>query len=318
MIYEAIPNNIKQACELLSQGQVIGLPTETVYGLAADAYNDRAVASIFHIKRRPAINPLIVHVGNVAQVDEIVQTSTMAAELMAAFWPGPLTLVLPRKENGPVSLLATAGLDTIGVRMPNHPIALELLHSFGRPLAAPSANLFMTISPTTALDVEQGLGDQIPLILDGGPCQVGVESTILDLTTDKPTLLRPGGVSVEDIEAVVGPIHRLDPEKNHTIKAPGMFKRHYAPSKKVRLNAADALEGEVFLGFGPYSGNRMNPDDKNLSVTGDCVEAAANLFQFMRQLDQKMQYHTIAVAPIPYTGLGLAINDRLQRAATSE
>jgi L-threonylcarbamoyladenylate synthase len=301
--------SLTQALSLLSEGQVVAIPTETVYGLAADATNDKAIAQIFAIKNRPAFNPLIIHVPTVKDARNWVHFTPVAETLAAAFWPGSLTLVLRRKSDSPLSLLLSAGLDTVATRCPDHSLTCELLARFGKPLAAPSANLSMEISPTCAQDVLSSLGEAVPLILDGGSCTVGVESTILDLSTDTPTLLRPGGIPVEAIEALIGPVERIT---SHTpIRAPGMMKRHYAPSIPLRLNATEKQQGEAFLGFGPGTFT------ENLSPTGDLQEAAANLFRLLRLLDNP-SYTGIAVAPIPSHGLGLAINDRLTRASTKE
>lgn len=311
MIVAPTPPNISEACRLLSQGEVIGMPTETVYGLAGDATQDHAVARIFAVKNRPTFNPLILHVASGEEAETWVDISLEAQALMELFWPGPLTLVLPRKPECPISFLASAGLDTLAIRCPAHPVAGRLLQEFGRPLAAPSANRSMHISPTSAQDVEESLGNQIPLILDGGRCEVGLESTILDLSEEIPILLRPGGILQEALEGVVGPIHTV--RKDSPVKAPGMMRRHYAPHRPLRLNATGFRPGEAILGFGPTDA----PVTLNLSPRGDLTEAAANLFRMMRQLDTD-PYTAIAVVPIPSLGLGVAINDRLQRAATLE
>jgi L-threonylcarbamoyladenylate synthase len=311
MIILPTPDGIAKACHLLEQGQVVGMPTETVYGLAGDALQDEAVARIFALKNRPAFNPLIIHVTSLEAVTRLVDMPLEALTLIDMLWPGPLTLVLPRKEDCPVSLLASSGLDTLAVRCPAHPVARRLLQAYGRPLAAPSANKFMGISPTCAQDVANSLEGQVPLILEGGQCEVGLESTILDLTGTSPILLRPGGTPVEDLEALIGPVARLT--KNSPIKAPGMMCRHYAPHRPLRLNAMDHRPGEALLGFGETA----LPVDLNLSTQGNLTEAAANLFRMLRLLDQG-SFTAIAVMPIPTSGLGLAINDRLQRAATLE
>lgn len=313
MIVAPTPQGIAEACRLLREGQVIGMPTETVYGLAGDAYQDNAVARIFEVKNRPTFNPLIIHVAAAEDAAGLVVMSIEAQALMEIFWPGPLTLVLNRAKDCPISLLAGGGLDTLAVRCPAHPVAGRLIREYGRPLAAPSANRSMGISPTSADDVAASLGNLVPLILDGGICEVGLESTILDLSGDAPVLLRPGGVLVESLEAIVGPIYRVkkDSAGQAPIKAPGMMHRHYAPHRPLRLNATDFRTGEALLGFGDAG---SLPVTLNLSPTGDLTEAAANLFRMMRQLDTD-PYTGIAVMPIPSVGLGVAINDRLQRAA---
>jgi L-threonylcarbamoyladenylate synthase len=305
------PDNaaIKQASDLLHAGLAIGLPTETVYGLAADATNDDAVARIFELKGRPQFNPLIVHVASIEMAQTLVAMSPLALQLAAQFWPGPLTMVLPRLPDCPVSLLASAGLDTLAIRMPGHPVAQALLHEAALPLAAPSANISGNISPTTAAHVAAQLA--LPIILDGGPCTVGVESTILKVDEDGVVLLRPGGIAAEDIEGAIG--QSVQPlTKPDKITAPGQMLSHYAPSKPIRLNAVDVAEGEGLLAFGtPLAGANIVA---NLSATANATEAAANLFAMMHQLDDA-NCTAIAVMPIPDEGLGQAINDRLGRAA---
>jgi len=303
-----LPGNdtISKAISVLNEGRLVGVPTETVYGLAGDATNDGAVARIYEVKNRPDFNPLIIHGPSVESLEAYAHFNDKARLLAQTFWPGPLTMVLPRKESN-LSLLLSAGLDTVAVRIPNHPVMLDLLKEFGKPLAAPSANPSGAISPTSARHVEDGLGDKIDLILDGGDCTVGVESSILDMTTDQPTLLRAGGIALEDIKVVIGNV------AHHTssdIKAPGMMTSHYAPRLPVRLNVVKCEPGEAYLGFGNCGDCTLN-----LSESGDVREAAANLFRMMRLLDTP--HHTaIAIAPIPECGLGLAINDRISRAAS--
>lgn len=290
----------------LSEGRLVAFPTETVYGLGGDATSDQAVAAIFAAKGRPAFNPLIVHVAKSEAAEALVSVTEKARVLMAAFWPGPLTLVLPRRADSPVSLLACAGLDTMALRMPAHPLALALIEAAGRPLAAPSANRSGGVSPTRALHVMDSLGGLVDMILDGGPCAVGIESTVLDLCGPAPLLLRPGGVTGEAIAAVLGePVARAAT----SARSPGMQDSHYAPGRTVRLDASDARPGEALLGFGSMNGATFN-----LSPEGDLAEAAANLFAMLRALDTPA-YTAIAVAPIPEHGLGIAINDRLRRAA---
>lgn len=307
---------INKACDLLHAGEVVAIPTETVYGLAADATNDKAIVKVYELKNRPSFNPLISHVPDIATAKQYVKFSKTAEMLAEYFWNTahhrPLTLVLPRLEKTKLSHLATAGLDTVAVRIPGHPIALELLRQFGRPLAAPSANPSNNISPTTAEHVRLGFGDKAPFILDGGPCLVGLESTIIDMTQDQPVLLRPGGTTVEEIEEILKMCVLKHNDPSASIKAPGMLKRHYAPRLPLRLNVTDPLESEAFLGFGPIEKATLN-----LSPSGDLKEAACNLFSMLRQLDTP-KFMGIAVMPIPSTGLGLAINDRLNRASTKE
>lgn len=298
-----------RACRLLAEGDVVAMPTETVYGLAADATNDQAVAKIYAVKQRPEFNPLIIHCHSVQQAESYAVFDELAHNLATHLWPGPITFVLNRRPDSEISLLTSSGLDTLAIRIPAHPIARTLIETYGCPLAAPSANLSQTISPTSAADVHASLGSRVPLIIDGGQTRVGVESTILDLSGDRPTILRPGGISIEQIQQIIGSTVAL---KTHgSIKAPGMMARHYAPSIPMRLNVATPLDGELFLGFGDMV------CDYNLSLTGDLEEAAANLFRLMRLMDQP-QVKAIAVAVIPMQGLGLAINDRLTRAATRE
>ena len=300
---------IAEATALLQAGACIGLPTETVYGLAADACNDDAVAKVFAHKNRPDFNPLIIHVGSLDQAAELVELPPLAHTLAEAFWPGPLTLVLDRTEGCPVSLLASAGLNTLAIRMPAHPVARQLLQESGLCLAAPSANPSGRISPTTAHHVASQLN--LPIVLDGGPCDVGLESTILRVDGNNLTLLRPGGLAIEEIEAVCGtPVQVLD--KPSKITAPGQLLSHYAPSKPVRLNADTVGADEALLAFGePITGAKTC---LNLSSEEDLTEAAANLFAMLHALDGKT-CSGIAVMHIPETGLGQAINDRLHRAA---
>jgi L-threonylcarbamoyladenylate synthase len=276
------------------------------------------VAKIFEAKGRPQFNPLISHVLDAGEARRLVQWNDIADKLAARFWPGPLTLVLPRTKDSPIALLATAGLDTVAVRAPAHPMAQALIRAAGRPIAGPSANRSGSVSPTRAEHVAESLGDRVKLILDGGPCEVGLESTVLDLTTSPPTLLRPGGATREAIEAVIGPValsHAV-PSGNAAHKSPGQLASHYAPARPVRLNATSVTGDEGLLAFGPQppaGANQM----LNLSVSGDLTEAAANLFAHLRALDQAGNTR-IAVMPIPQTGLGLAINDRLRRAAADD
>lgn len=308
------PDNagITRAAELLRAGSLVAFPTETVYGLGADARNDLAVAGIFEAKSRPRFNPLIVHLPDIEAVEKIA-TLPETARRLTTFWPGPLTLVLPRRPDSGLSDLVTAGLETVAIRIPAHPLARELLRKFNGPVAAPSANLSGKVSPTTAEHVLEGLNTRIAAVLDGGPCGVGLESTIVGFDDNTPLLLRAGGLGVEEIEAHLGQkLHTPDSQK---ITAPGQLKSHYAPSVTLRLNATAPTKIEAWLGFGPHD---FTVPTLNLSPTADLREAAANLFAYMRELDRIASAQSItqiAVAPIPMTSLGLAINDRLERAA---
>ena len=301
--------SLAAAAEIIRAGGLVAFPTETVYGLGGDATQGETVARIFEAKGRPSFNPLIVHVAEVSWVAGLAETDARFEKLAAAFWPGPLTLVMRRRKDCPASELVSAGLDSIALRMPDHPVAQELLHAAGRPLAAPSANASGTISPTLAQHVHDSLGDKVDLILDGGPCRVGLESTVLDLTQATAAILRPGVITAEEIAAVIGALTQAadDPKAP---KSPGQLASHYAPSLPLRLNAKTAAADEAFLGFGTSAGAALN-----LSETGDLREAAANLFAMLRALDVRAKYRGIAVASVPATGIGLAINDRLTRAA---
>jgi L-threonylcarbamoyladenylate synthase len=304
------PAGIRRAAQLLRSGELVSFPTETVYGLGADARQGAAVAAIYAAKGRPSFNPLIAHVASVAAAKRHVIWNKWAEILAQAFWPGPLTLVLPLAARHGISELVTAGLDTLAVRVPAHATAQKLLATLDGPVAAPSANPSGRISPTTAAHVMAGLSGRIAAVLDDGACGVGLESTIVGLAGAAPMLLRPGGLASEEIEAVLGqPLALRD--VHDPLTAPGQLLSHYAPNARVRLNATSPRAGECYLGFGPNTGARA--PDLSLSETGDLVEAAANLFGHLHQLDALGQ--PIAVAPIPDTGLGAAINDRLQRAA---
>jgi L-threonylcarbamoyladenylate synthase len=309
------PDNaaIIRAAELLRTGKLVAFPTETVYGLGGDATNDKAIAAIYAAKGRPQFNPLIIHVAEPAALDDLIIWSDTARLLAQQFWPGPLTLVLPRKQNAPVSLLASAGLDTLGVRIPAHPVAQNLLKSVGLPIAAPSANASGKLSPTTPVHVAESLGDNVDLILAGGKTHVGVESTVLNLASPRPTLLRPGGVTKEQLEALLGPID-VATGASDTPASPGMLASHYAPNLPLRMNAESVADDEALLAFGPAMFLKGGATRLNLSPEGDLQEAAANLFAMLRLLDLP-RLKGIAVMPIPMTGLGLAINDRLQRAS---
>ncbi|WP_299973819.1 L-threonylcarbamoyladenylate synthase [Devosia sp. 66-22] len=288
----------------LQRGEVVAFPTETVYGLGADATNSDAVLKIYETKGRPRFNPLIVHVTDVAMARRHVSFSPLA-ETLARFWPGPLTLVLPRLPEAGLSDIVTAGLDTVGVRVPNHPLALELIGAAGVPLAAPSANPSGKLSPTTAEQVRRAFGGRVP-VLDGGPCMAGVESTILAVEGGTVTQLRAGALAREEIERAIGQPVTVAAE-GAAVASPGMLASHYAPNAALRLNARAAEPGEAYLGFGPGEATL------NLSAEGDLHEAARNLFAMLHELDTRAT--RIAVAPIPRAGLGEAINDRLKRAA---
>ena len=318
LIHPADTANIAQAASLLRSGKLVAFPTETVYGLGADATNDQAVAAIYAAKGRPTFNPLIIHVADFGALDGLVQTTEAARKLADLFWPGPLTVILKRATNCPVSLLASAGLDTLAVRIPSHPVAQNLLRTAGIPIAAPSANASGKLSPTTAQHVAESLGDRVAMILEGGPARIGVESTVLDLTAATPVLLRPGGVTREQLESVLGSIDLTNhPAPNHTNapRSPGMLESHYAPHLPLRMNAESAAMDEALLAFGPDDRITGGATRLNLSPSGDLNEAAANLFAMLHRLDQP-HLRGIAVMPIPNHGLGLAINDRLRRAST--
>ncbi|MBC8158139.1 MAG: threonylcarbamoyl-AMP synthase [Alphaproteobacteria bacterium] len=308
MISAADADGIQQGASLLRQGRLVAFPTETVYGLGADATDDKAVAAIYAAKDRPDFNPLIVHFTDMDAAAEAVVFDDRAKRVAHAFWPGALTLVLPRTKTCPISLLTSAGLNTLAVRVPSQPVAQALFRAAGLPVAAPSANRSFSVSPTTAQHVIEDLSGRIDLILDGGPCPVGLESTVIDLSTPIPTLLRPGGIATEEIEAVTGPLAAAG---EGAPKSPGMLSRHYAPCRPVRLNATAPRDGEAYLAFGPGFANAT----MNLSERGNLNEAAAAFFAMLRALDRN-DFSGIAVAPIPERGLGRAINDRLRRAAT--
>jgi L-threonylcarbamoyladenylate synthase len=307
------PNTISEAAELLCEGKLVAFPTETVYGLGGDATNDQAVASIFDAKGRPQFNPLIIHVAETVEAEKLVEWNEIAQILAHQFWPGPLTLVLPRKPDCPVSLLASAGLDTLAIRQPAHPVAHDLIRAAGRPIAAPSANAFGKLSPTTPQHVADSLGNNVDLILDGGKTSVGVESTVLDVTAFRPTILRHGGITREQLEMTLGELSEAAGEEVIP-KSPGMLTSHYAPSLPLRMNALSAGNDEALLAFGDDTTINGGAVRLNLSAQADLKEAAANLFAMLRQLDQS-DLRGMAVMPIPEVGLGAAINDRLRRAA---
>lgn len=299
---------IARAADILRAGELVAFPTETVYGLGGDARSDRAVAGIYAAKGRPSFNPLIVHLPDLSAAEAIAEVGPKARLLARAFWPGPLTLVLPLLPDAGISPLVTAGLETVAIRIPAHPLAQRLLAAFNGPLAAPSANPSGRVSPTAADHVIDGMSGRIAAVLDGGPCAVGLESTIV-LPDPSPVLLRPGGVPVEALEAVLGEPITLGGDAGKPT-SPGQLASHYAPDAALRLNATEAREGEVLVGFGPVRGAL------SLSGTGDLVEAAARLFHLLREADRLAgPGGRIAFAPVPDVGLGRAINDRLRRAA---
>jgi L-threonylcarbamoyladenylate synthase len=311
-ILPASDNAITRAARLLRDGELVAFPTETVYGLGGDASNEAAVARIFAAKGRPRFNPLILHVAGLAEAEPLALFDERARMATRHFWPGPLTLVLPRRSDSGLSLLASAGLDTIALRAPRHPVAQSLLHATGRPIAAPSANRSGRVSPTMAAHVAAELGERVALILDAGPCPVGLESTVLDLTGTVPVLLRPGGVALEELTDLLGVIETPRGDAAAP-RAPGSLPSHYAPDLPLRLDAREARPGEALLAFGPDAPPGF-AEVLWLSQTGDLAEAAANLFAMLRRLDHP-EFTGIAVMPIPEHGLGRAINDRLRRAA---
>ena len=306
--------SLKLAAIALQQGQLVSFPTETVYGIGADATNDRAVAAIYGAKGRPSFNPLIAHIATIEMAKEIAEFTPLAEKIAEIFWPGAVTLILPLKMPSSISKLVTAGLDTIALRMPAPKIARDLLYLADRPIAAPSANLSGGISPTLASHVEADLDDKCAYILDGGACEQGLESTIIDCTADKAVILRPGPVTLEALQKALPSIEisSQDVNDDEAPTAPGQLTSHYAPSKKVRLNALDKQENETLIGFG-----NIQDADFNLSPTGDLTEAAANLFAILHEAD-KTKSAIISVSPIPETGLGIAICDRLKRAAADK
>ncbi len=299
---------IERAADILRAGDLVVFPTETVYGLGGDATNPRAVARIYDAKQRPSFNPLIAHVSDLETAERHGMLHARARALAERFWPGPLTLVVKRRSESPIAELACAGLDTLALRAPAHPMARALLAAFGGPIVAPSANRSGHVSATTAAHAHADLGERVDLILDGGACQLGLESTIVAIAdTGVATLLRAGAIPRETIEAITG---ALSAPLAASIAAPGMMESHYAPRARLRLNAADPQPGEAYLAFGATA----PPGGLSLSQTGDLVEAAANLYAHLRALDASGA-DTIAVAPIPSDGLGEAIRDRLARAA---
>jgi L-threonylcarbamoyladenylate synthase len=305
----ALHEDIAAAAQALREGKLVAFPTETVYGLGADATDDAAVARVYAAKGRPSFNPLIAHVPDAASAFALGDFSAEARTLAEAFWPGPLSLVVPRLPDCPVSLLASAGLDSIAIRVPSHPVALELLKAVGRPVVAPSANPSGRISPTSAEHVRRHLKDRLAMVLDGGRCKVGVESSVVSFMGGAPKLLRQGGIPRAEIEKVLG--HPIAVETHSSRPhAPGQLTSHYAPHAELRLNAEAPRPGEAYLGFGPLHAH----GPWTLSARGDLVEAAANLFRLLHEIDAT-GIDRIAVAHVPHHGLGEAINDRLLRAA---
>ena len=298
-----------KAIDILLKGGLVAVPTETVYGLAADATNGEAIARIYQAKNRPEFNPLICHVSDIIMAEKLVKIPLVAKTLMKAFWPGPISFVLTQQENSPVNALVSAGLDTLAVRMPDHELTHELITKLNRPIAAPSANPSGRISPTSAKDVKEGLGNKVDLVLDGGDCSRGIESTIVTFDQDFIIILRPGSITKEMLEEVINSEVKIyNVADDASITAPGQLSSHYAPSANVRLNATNKNEGEVLIGFGNIQG------DYTLSKNANLAEAASMLFKTMRAAD-KSNAKTIAIAPIPHEGIGIAINDRLERAA---
>jgi L-threonylcarbamoyladenylate synthase len=317
-IVSADEAGVREAAALIRAGDIVGMPTETVYGLAADATSGEAVARIYEAKGRPSFNPLISHVASLAEAERFGVLNATARRLAAAFWPGPLTLVVPYRPEGGISDLARAGLDTVALRVPAHPAARRLIAVSGKPLAAPSANLSGHVSPTRADHVREDLGDRVSLILDGGDCGVGLESTVVSCVSDTPEILRPGSITREQIGESAG----IDPtswNQGAGISSPGQTLTHYAPRAPVQLNRTSAPTNSVFLAFGPTfnSFNGAISPTIILSSDGDLRQCAARLFSALREADA-LRPESICVAPIPETGLGVAINDRLRRAANSK
>lgn len=323
-IKTATPEAIQEAATLLNDGGLVAMPTETVYGLAANAFDGKAVARIFEAKGRPSFNPLIVHVFDVSEAQALVEFDDRAMMVADKFWPGPLTMILPRRGDCEISELVSAGLPTLAVRVPRHKVSRDLIQAAGVPLAAPSANSSGGLSPTAPIHVADSLGENVDLILAAGPSEVGLESTVLDLSGERAVILRPGAVTAEELSELLDEEVLVDAGESAKPKSPGMLLKHYAPDTPVRLNAIDVEDGEALLAFGSEkfmsirSGGAVSelPDNMrmNLSVNGDLHEAAANLFAYLKELDQP-GCKAIAVMAIPETGLGVAINDRLKRAA---
>ena len=311
-IKPATSETIAEAARLIQAGRLVAFPTETVYGLGADATNGKAVAAIFAAKDRPDFNPLIIHMASTLDAEKLVQFDDRARTIAAAFWPGPLSLILPRTETCPVSLLAGAGLQTLAVRVPRHPTALALIRAAATPIAAPSANRSGEVSPTSAAHVAASLGKAVDLIIDDGPCNIGLESTVLDLSQPEPMILRPGAITADDLEPLIGPL-AASKEQSAAPRSPGLLLRHYATRIPLRMMASEVAENEALLAFGPtpLKGAKIT---QNLSEKADLLEAASNLFAMMRLVDRP-DCAGIAVMTIPDNGIGRAINDRLRRAA---
>jgi len=313
-ILEFNEQNLAIAADTIKNGGLVAFPTETVYGLGADSFNAQAVAQIFAAKGRPTFNPLISHIAEIAMLSELAVPDSRALALAKKFWPGPLTFILPRKGANSALDLVCAGLPNISVRMPNHQIALALIRTSGTPIAAPSANRSQTISPTKAQHVADSLGTNVDIILDGGACKVGVESTIVDLTTRDTVILRAGGLAKETLEDFLGEKILLSHGNPELPTSPGQMLKHYAPKLSTRINVTpqERRNNEFYIGFGDMD------CDLNLSPKGDTTEAAANLFAYMHLAEAQTTYPKIAIAPVPDEGLGLAINDRIRRASYSE
>lgn len=312
-IYDVSEANLNLAAETLKSGGLVAFPTETVYGLGANVYLSDAVAKIFAAKERPKFDPLISHIADIDFLPEYALTDERIMALGKKFWPGPLTIVMRRKDNNPAIDLACSGLENIAVRMPAHPVALELIRKSGIPIVAPSANRFKSISPTTAHHVRDSLGDKVDMILDGGQCSVGVESTIIDLTGKQAVMLRAGGTTLEALEDFLNEKVLISHGNPNLPSAPGQLLKHYAPGKPLRINATERKDGEFYIGFG-----KISDSDINLSPNADLEEAASRLFAYLRFADRQENYSGICMSPIPETGLGLAINDRIRRAAYKE
>lgn len=305
---------IEKSAQIIKKGGLVAFPTETVYGLGADSHNPTAVAKIFAAKGRPSFNPLISHISELDMMHDLSISDSRAQSLAKHFWPGPLTLILPRKNNSPSLDLVCAGLSTISIRMPNHEIALALIKKSGTPIAAPSANRSQTISPTTAQHVAESLQNNVDMIIDGGACKIGVESTIVDLTTQNTIILRAGGLAKETLEEFLGENILLSHGNPNLPTSPGQMLKHYAPKIPTRINVTPQTKqsDEFYIGFGNMDCNL------NLSHNADIIEAAANLFAYLHIAETQTNFPKIAIAPIPSTGLGLAINDRIRRASYKE
>ncbi len=315
-IETANDDTLANASDILRRGGLVAFPTETVYGLGADAHDDDAVARIFAAKDRPSFNPLIVHVADVAAAEKLGTFNDHARALAEKFWPGPLSLVLPRRADCGLSLLVSAGLDTVALRAPAHSLSQALLARFGGPIAAPSANRAGEVSPTTAAHVGDSLGNAVDLIVDGGACTVGLESTVVDLCGARPAILRHGAVTREQLEAFLGSIDDASiPETGAAPRSPGQIARHYAPKIPIRIDVTDPQPDEAFAAFGAPGAHQVAAM-LNLSPSGDMTEAAARLFATLRELDRP-EHAGIAVAPVPDSGIGRAINDRLRRAVAA-